>query len=70
MASTLSKIMIFEIITIDDKNYYLLDKLKLIVNNKNEIIGIYDYYYSTLSKTEEENTKYILENKNKFFFNN
>jgi len=68
MASTLSKIMIFEIITIDDINYYLLDKLKLIVNNKNEIIGIYDYYYSTLSKTEEENTKYIIENKIKFFF--
>ena len=68
MTSLLSSNMIFEIITIDDKNYYLFDKLKIIVNDKNEIIGRYHYDYSTLSKTEEENTIYIIENKKRFFF--
>lgn len=60
--------LVYEIITIDNKNYYLLDKLKIILNGDNEIVGFYNYEYSIMCKTEEENTKYILDNRDKFFF--
>jgi hypothetical protein len=55
--------MIYDIVSINNVNYYILDKLKIIVNDKNELVGVYNYNYSTISKTEEEITKYIIDNK-------
>ena len=54
---------LYDIISIDGKNYYLLDKLKIILNENNKIVGIYDKNYTTISKTEEEIIKYVIDKK-------
>ena len=62
MASLSLNNIICDMVTINDKNYYVFDKLKIILNDKNKIVGIYNNNYSTISKTEEEITKYIIDN--------
>ena len=64
MASSLLSLntIICDMITINDIKYYVFDKLKIILNDKNKIVGIYNNNYSTISKTEEEITKYIIDN--------
>ena len=65
MASSLLSLntIICDMITINDIKYYVFDKLKIILNDRNEIVGIYNNNYCTISKTEEEITKYIIDNK-------
>lgn len=63
MASLSLNTLIYDIVCINNKNYYILDKLKIIVDENNKVVGIYNNNYSTISKTEEEITKYILDNK-------
>ena len=63
MSSLSLNTVICDMITINDKTYYLFDKMKIILNDKNVIVGIYDNNYSIISKTEEEITKYIIDNK-------
>ena len=55
-------ILLYDIISIDGKNYYLLDKLKIILNEHNKIVGCYNKDYTTISKTEQEIVKYIIDN--------
>ena len=62
MASLSLNTIICDTVTINNKNYYVFDKLKIILNDKNKIVGIYNNNYSTISKTEEEITKYIIDN--------
>ena len=61
--------IICDMITINNKNYYVFDKLKIILNDQNKIVGVYNNNYSIISKTEEEITKYIIDNKCLNFFN-
>ena len=62
MASLSLNTLIYDIVCINNKNYYILDKLKIIVDENNKVVGIYNNNYSTISKTEEEIKKYILDN--------
>jgi hypothetical protein len=56
-------ISLYDIVSIDGRNYYLLDKLKIILNENIKIVGVYNKNYTTISKTEEEIIKYIIDNK-------
>ena len=62
MATLSLNTLIYDIVCINNKNYYILDKLKIIVDENNKVVGIYNNNYSTISKTEEEIKKYILDN--------
>ena len=50
--------LLYDIVSIDGNNYYLLDKLKIILNEKNKVVGFYNKNYTTISKTEEDIVKY------------
>jgi hypothetical protein len=59
--------LLYDIVSIDGNNYYLLDKLKIILNEKNKVVGFYNKNYTTISKTEQEIVKYIIDNNCLFF---
>ena len=51
MASSLLSLntIICDMITINDIKYYVFDKLKIILNDRNEIVGIYNNNYCNFS---------------------